>query len=145
MMKVKLSMHKTILLMGAAVLLTTTAIPDLMAQPDEILLNHVKQFIQKRRPPVPFPHGVHMERFECLACHHKYENGKNVLDEDELEEGNPAATCTACHNIKSGCNLQKVFHRQCLECHVNKRPPGEKYGPRMCIGCHLQENAEQEE
>jgi c(7)-type cytochrome triheme protein len=110
--------------------------PLLFAQPEEIILNNSKTFINKRQSSVTFPHELHMERFECLDCHHRYENNKNVLDEDELEEGNSAAQCAGCHNLKSTCDLQKAFHRQCLNCHVNNRKPGEKSGPRMCIGCH---------
>lgn len=106
------------------------------AQPEEIVLNHIKDFKIKRRPPVTFPHEFHMERFECLDCHHRYENGKNVLDEDELAEGSPAARCSTCHSLKDKCDLQKAFHRQCLGCHVNQKTPGEPTGPRMCVGCH---------
>jgi c(7)-type cytochrome triheme protein len=108
------------------------------AQPEEIILNHTEDFKEKRRPSVIFPHELHIERLECLDCHHKYENGKNVLDEDELEEGNPVAKCSGCHNLKNKCDLQKAFHRQCLNCHANNKKPGEKTGPRMCIGCHKQ-------
>jgi c(7)-type cytochrome triheme protein len=108
----------------------------LFAQPEEIIINHSKSFKNNRQAPVTFPHGLHMEKFECLDCHHRYENNKNVLDEAELEEGNPAAQCSGCHNLKRTCDLQKTFHRQCLHCHVNNRKPGEKSGPRMCIGCH---------
>jgi len=108
----------------------------LLAQPEEIIINHSKSFKNNRQAPVPFPHGLHMEKFECLDCHHRYENKKNVLDEAELEEGNPAAQCSGCHNLKRACDLQKTFHRQCLHCHANNRKPGEKSGPRMCIGCH---------
>ena len=108
----------------------------LFAQPEEIIINHSKSFANKRQPPVTFPHELHMEKYECLDCHHRYENGKNVLDEDELEEGSPAAQCAGCHNLKIACDLQKAFHRQCLYCHVNNRKPGETFGPRMCVGCH---------
>ncbi|MFO7557913.1 MAG: cytochrome c3 family protein [Desulfobacterales bacterium] len=110
----------------------------IFAQPEEIILNHTEDFKEKRRPSVTFPHALHFERLECLDCHHRYENGKNVLDEDELEEGNPAAKCSGCHNLKNSCDLQKAFHRQCLYCHANNKTPGEKTGPRMCIGCHKQ-------
>jgi len=106
------------------------------AQPEEILLNHIKDFKIKRRPPVTFPHELHMERFECLDCHHRYEKGKNVLDESELEEGSPAAKCSTCHSLKNKCDLKNAFHRQCLNCHVNNKVPGEPTGPRMCVGCH---------
>ncbi|MBW1898994.1 MAG: cytochrome c3 family protein [Deltaproteobacteria bacterium] len=108
----------------------------IFAQPEEIILNHTENSKEKRRPSVIFPHELHMESYECLDCHHKYENGENVLDEDELEEDNPAAKCSGCHDLENKCDLQKTFHRQCLNCHVNNKIPGEKPGPRMCIGCH---------
>ncbi len=108
----------------------------LFAQPEEITINYSKTQKSNRLAPVTFPHELHIENYECLDCHHKYENGENVLEEDELEEGNPAANCTGCHNLKKNCDLQKTFHRQCLSCHVNKQTSFETHAPRMCTGCH---------
>ncbi len=108
----------------------------LYAQPEEILLKHDSLDGERDRPPVLFPHELHMDNYECLDCHHKYEKGENVLDEAELEDGNPSAQCITCHEFKTNCCLQKVFHKQCMGCHVEKRKPGEKKGPRKCNGCH---------
>jgi len=111
----------------------------LMAQPDEILLNHSKAFGHSRQYPVRFSHGKHMSEFDCLDCHHRYENKQNVLDSTALEEGSPAAQCITCHNPKSNCQLQTVFHKQCLGCHTQIRKTGRESGPRLCIDCHPKE------
>ena len=111
----------------------------LRAQPDEILLNHSKVFGHSRQNPVRFPHEKHMNDFDCLDCHHRYENKKNVLDKAELEPGSPAASCTTCHNPESNCKLQTVFHKSCLGCHIQLRKKGRKSGPRLCIDCHPKE------
>lgn len=113
--------------------------PPLMAQPDEILLNHSKAFGRSRLNPVRFSHEKHMSDFDCLDCHHRYKDKKNVLDTSELEEGSPAAQCTTCHNPASNCQLQTVFHKQCLGCHTQLQKTGRKSGPRMCIECHPRE------
>ena len=106
------------------------------AQPDDIILNHESTFVKKRRSAVPFPHGLHMENYACLDCHHKFKDGENILDEDELEDGNPAAQCVTCHDLNSNCNLHKAFHIQCLDCHVEESGKGINSGPRQCRGCH---------
>ena len=55
-------------------------------------------FQTRERPPVPFPHGRHMEEgLSCKDCHHRYEQGKNVLDESDLEPGKPGIRCQECH------------------------------------------------
>jgi hypothetical protein len=111
----------------------------LRAQPDEILLNHSKAFNHSRQHPVRFSHEKHMNDFDCLDCHHRYENKKNVLDKSVLEEGSPAAKCTTCHNPGSNCQLQAVFHKMCLSCHTQIQKSGRKGGPRLCIECHPKE------
>jgi len=110
--------------------------PRCLAQPDDIVLNHENAFKTKRRSVVNFPHGRHMENYGCLDCHHRYEDGENVLDEDELEEGNPAAVCSTCHGLKTDCDLHKAFHCLCLDCHAKESKAGVATGPRQCKGCH---------
>ena len=128
--------HLTLLLFIAVILVFPVS--DLPAQPDHILLNHPEVFKKRERPPVGFPHDRHMGGdLSCMDCHHKVENGKNVLDESTLQAGNKGIRCSACHDTKQGIDLQRAFHHQCLSCH--KRREGEKKttGPRFCGGCHL--------
>ena len=106
------------------------------AQPETILLNNVKAFKKKQRSPVNFNHELHMESLECMDCHHKYENGENVVDEAELEEGNPEILCSSCHSDKTKIDLQKAFHRQCMGCHTKYAKEGQTTGPRLCGECH---------
>jgi DNA-directed RNA polymerase subunit RPC12/RpoP len=80
-----------------------------------------------------------MGLYECLACHHDYKDGINVLNEDDLEEGNPAIRCAACHNGQGELDRQKAFHRQCMGCHIETRKAGQATGPEMCGTCHLPE------
>ena len=110
----------------------------LRAQPEEILLNHNEKSGYSHRNPVRFPHEEHMNDFDCLDCHHRYENKKNVLDPSELEEGNPTAKCTTCHKPESCCQLQSVFHSMCMGCHIRLQKSGRKSGPRLCNDCHPQ-------
>jgi hypothetical protein len=114
-------------------------IVSLRAQPDEILLNHSKIFGHSRQNPVRFPHGEHLNDFDCLDCHHRYVNKKNILNRGELVEGAPAAKCTTCHNPQSDCKLQTFFHKLCLGCHLELQKAGRKSGPRLCIDCHPKE------
>ncbi|NOY70343.1 MAG: cytochrome c3 family protein [Deltaproteobacteria bacterium] len=97
------------------------------------------------RPPVDFLdnyHDTHMENLDCLDCHHKYLNGKNVLDEDDLEEGNPDILCSSCHKDNSKLNLRRAFHKQCIGCHDKLSAKGERRGPSLCGECHSRHKVE---
>lgn len=107
-----------------------------LGQPEEILLDNADTFDKKQRTAVTFQHESHMEGFECLDCHHQYEDGENVLDEGELEEDAENVTCASCHNGDSEIGLQKAFHRQCMGCHMKLRKAGQSTGPELCGECH---------
>ena len=98
------------------------------AQQEKMTLGNPEAIGKPDRPAVVFTHNGHAERgLSCKDCHHRYDNGKNVLDESELQEGNKAIRCSACHPPQG---LQKAFHRQCIGCHRQKA------GPRFCGQCH---------
>ena len=106
------------------------------SQSEEILLDNTNAYDKKQRAAVMFQHELHMEGLECLQCHHQYENGENVLDESELEEGADNIACASCHNDDSDIDLRKAFHRQCMGCHVSYRKDGQNTGPELCGECH---------
>jgi len=104
----------------------------LSAQPEQMVLEG------KTRPAVTFPHQRHMEaELSCKDCHHVYENGKNILDESKLEEGNKDIRCSACHGPKSRLNLEEAFHNQCIGCHRKAQVEKKKTVPQYCGGCHV--------
>jgi hypothetical protein len=120
-----------VLMITVALLLVLTGSP-LRAQPDKIVLEG------KTRPAVTLPHNRHVEAgLSCKDCHHLYENGKNILDESKLEEGNKDLRCLACHGHKSHLNLEKAFHNQCTGCHRKVQMEKKKAGPQYCGGCHV--------
>jgi c(7)-type cytochrome triheme protein len=106
-----------------------------LAQDEEILLN-TGEDIPAQRTAVAFSHDLHMGLYECLDCHHDYKDSINVLDEDNLEEGNPDIRCSACHNAQTDLGRQKAYHRQCIGCHIDTRKAGNASGPEMCGACH---------
>ena len=83
-----------------------------------------------RRPPVPFDHDAHADEFDCLDCHHRFEDGENVLDPEDLYTGDVPASCAACHNDTPD-DLMRAFHGQCATCH-----DGHDDAPKSCNGCH---------
>jgi c(7)-type cytochrome triheme protein len=110
----------------------------LRAQPDKMVLDSSKVSGEKQRPAVTFPHNRHVEiGLSCMDCHHFYQDGKNILDESKLEEGNKDIRCSACHGPKSRLNLQEAFHDQCTGCHKRYQKENKKTGPRYCGGCHI--------
>jgi len=110
-------------------------ITSLYAQDSEIYIDNVSAYNRKNRAAVYFSHENHMETFECLDCHHNYQNGENVLDEDELDEDG-SARCAACHSKDASIELRTAYHRQCIGCHrqVNKQEAARL--PITCGDCH---------
>lgn len=90
-------------------------------------------FISKtsHMPSAQFPHEEHMEFLECRDCHHVYKDGSNVLDENELYEGNPDIQCASCHNGQKSFSSLRAYHRQCIRCHETQGQ-----GPVVCGDCH---------
>jgi hypothetical protein len=120
-----------VLMITVAVLLVLTG-SSLRAQPDKIVLEG------KTRPAVTLPHNKHVEAgLSCKDCHHIYENGKNILDESKLEEGNQDIRCSTCHGPKFRPNLEQAFHNQCMGCHTRYQKEKKKTGPRFCGECHV--------
>jgi hypothetical protein len=77
-----------------------------------------------------------MENVEdCKACHHRFENGENVLQEDELD-GSDAMRCRTCHNADASLDAKQAFHRQCIQCHRTLEKEGKASAPRTCGQCH---------
>jgi len=98
------------------------------------------EFHKNQRPPVLFlenHHDQHMENQDCLECHHKYKNGKNVLDEEDLDEDNTDTSCASCHNNHEKYDLQQAYHKQCIGCHDRLSTANIKAGPILCGECHI--------
>lgn len=131
-------MKKRGVILFLGTVLVAVMISTLSAQPEEIILNNAKVYEKKQRPAVTFPHEVHMAGdLSCTDCHHQYSNGENVLDENELEEGNPDIRCATCHDRETRINIRQAFHRQCVGCHARTQKEGKTSGPRLCGECHI--------
>ena len=93
-----------------------------------------------------FTHEKHIKGHEiaCSECHHVYEQGKNVWNEDM-----PIQKCEACHDdptIKNEKklppdmqkkNLKLAFHGNCRGCHKPlKKANPESQVPVTCSQCH---------
>jgi hypothetical protein len=134
-MGVMTNYHKTVIIL---LLLTSVAVASVgYAQEEEIVLDHPDAYASRKRTAVTFPHELHMDTFDCLECHHDYVKGENVLDEGELEEGNPAIRCTSCHHSASRPDLRHAYHFQCMGCHRRMRIEGQATGPELCGECHI--------
>ena len=131
-------MKKNRVLMITVVALLFFVVSPLGAQPDKIVFDPLKGFGKSNRPGVTFAHNRHVEAgLSCKDCHHVYENGKNVLDESKLEEGNQGFRCSACHGPKFRMDLEQAFHDQCIGCHRKLSKEKKKTGPGFCGQCHV--------
>ncbi len=111
----------------------------LFAQMESITISN-QVFKSRSRSSVQFNHGNHMmiEGVSCTDCHHRFENGKNVLDTSELTSENKSIFCSSCHMNES--SLKNSYHRLCIGCHqsmtkslINKNKTA---APRLCGECH---------
>lgn len=115
-----------------------SALPGAMGQEEELFLDNPDAYRHKNRPGVTLPHETHMEEFECLDCHHDYDEiGENIFDEDTLEEGNEDLKCASCHDAGAHVDLKSAFHGQCIGCHRDLRKSGEAKAPELCGECHV--------
>ena len=89
-------------------------------------------FENPQRPPAVFHHEEHNENAgldDCNRCHHLYEEGVYIEDEDSTDQ-----SCSECHELddKEKLPLMKVFHLNCKGCHQEQ-----EQGPVACGECHL--------
>jgi len=125
-------------LLIAVIALLTFVVSPLNAQPDKMVFDPLKIFGKSKRASVTFSHNRHVEGgLSCKECHHVYENGKNVLNESKLEEGNQGIRCSACHGPKFRIDLERAFHNQCIGCHRKLFKERKRTGPRFCGQCHV--------
>ena len=115
-------------LLAAAVLFSLPA----LSQED---MTHVPTtaFAKTQRPAAVFKHDEHNEKAaieNCNACHHVWENGKLVEDQDSA--GVPCADCHALEQDGDTPGLQDAYHQQCWGCHEQQGK-----GPVMCGECHV--------
>lgn len=140
----KNSLHKIRIYAGlvfTAYFLLATFIPylvsysSLYAQDADIYIENTAFYHSKSRSAVYFSHENHMGSNDCLDCHHDYQNGENVLDEDDLEN-DESASCASCHSKEASIDLKTAYHRQCMGCHrhVNKQEADTL--PITCQDCH---------
>lgn len=107
----------------------------LYAQDAEIHIENTGSYRGNSRPAVYFSHENHMGLHECLDCHHDYKDGKNILNEDDLDEDG-SAECARCHSEGTAIELKTAYHRQCMGCHrrINKQEAAAL--PITCEDCH---------
>lgn len=105
--------------------------------PDEIYIEN-KVYRTDRKGSVYFSHIEHAEGYvdNCNACHHDYQDGKNVW-----QEGQPVQKCSVCHDpSKRNGKIRKLniaYHKNCKGCHQKLAKQGGTEAPyRQCTDCH---------
>jgi len=99
----------------------------------DMKLQHKDTFTNPKRGPVMFSHRAHHQDYglKCNACHHEYEEGKNIW-----KEGDSANACADCHdepykNVGKMPSLHQAFHKNCVNCHK-----ATDSAPTACADCH---------
>lgn len=115
--------------------------------PDTLILDTLRELYE----PVVFNHGMHMDVFDCSACHHHTVEGtaEQPICSRCHRNGEAAehVTCSACHHSAQDSHsipgsppgstyhidkpgLKGALHLQCLGCHKTEG------GPKACRECH---------
>ena len=105
------------------------------APPDEITIDDC----QSKQAAVKFPHKAHMEKTECVTCHHTQKD----LKADAAVE---VQKCGSCHTAPEKAETPKCaemsltknpFHIGCINCHKEdaKKNTATK-APTKCADCH---------
>ncbi|MFC1867911.1 acidic tetraheme cytochrome c3 TmcA [Thermodesulfobacteriota bacterium] len=90
-------------------------------------------FEYPQRPSAWFNHDIHNEAAEiddCIECHHVYEDGVRLDDEDSTD-----SRCSDCHDLEQADDmpgLMDAYHLNCKGCHK-----ANSAGPIMCGECHV--------
>jgi hypothetical protein len=106
--------------------------------PEEVTISN-EGYKTDKKGPVKLSHKKHAEEYkvDCLECHHKYENGKNVL-----KKGDPIEKCGKCHSPvkKEGkvLKLNLAYHKNCKDCHkkIVEQDSSKKAPFKKCNDCH---------
>jgi hypothetical protein len=74
----------------------------------------------EKKSAVSFPHGKHIENFDCVKCHH------TAKAKDDIK------SCFECHGKDASAPIVKdAFHNSCTACHKEQGK-----GPTKCKECH---------
>lgn len=123
---------RTIITLVLAGLLTVLFVGAAQSQ-DDIMELKADAFDKHSRPAAVFMHDDHNEKaelYDCNVCHHVYEDGKFMEDDDSV--GIP---CSDCHGLEANGSqpgLMTAYHKQCKGCHQDKAK-----GPLACGECHV--------
>lgn len=97
---------------------------------DLITIDSIAPLDTLQRPPVRFPHGIHVsatsESTGCLACH-----------DPAPGTGHGISFSMKNRHELSGEALQDLYHNQCIGCHADRETAGLATGPQVCSGCHV--------
>lgn len=104
---------------------------------DETIIINSPELGEHKRPLVEFPHLIHEDLYDCMECHHDY-------DESGVNIGGDGGYCADCHTVKAGDNpvpLLDAVHSQCLGCHAEAIvTSANKNMPQMCGQCHARKD-----
>ena len=117
-------MRRRITALAAALAILAAGSGLLHAQPEFITITSARAFGTLSRPPVQFPHQLHvsLDGMRCASCHHHSGAGKSSI------------RCAGCHVGR--LEIRNAFHRSCVGCHDAAQSRGVPTGPRTCGQCH---------
>ncbi len=125
-----------IILVLTCLMFLTVGVLTAADMPDTVTIN-TEGYKKDIKGPVDFSHMKHATEYgaECTACHHEYEDGKNIWDADV-----PVKKCIDCHdpneNQGNAKKLMLAYHNNCRDCHKEVNKEGKNAPDKSCDDCH---------
>ena len=136
-MRIKKGLLTLIILAFAGVFFISIGVLIASDVPDDVSIEN-DGYKKDKKGPVALSHLKHNQEYKvvCVACHHVYEDGKNIW-----KEGDPTQKCSECHDPlkkqEEVLKLQLAYHKNCKSCHKKAIVDGKKDAPyKKCTGCH---------
>ena len=111
------------------------------ASVDTIVIDTLARFGLKDKPPVPFRHDFHTEVLEkqqkdCFACHIK-ESLPPFASADQGPQTNERMSIKFMRLKDTNAKeVRKIYHENCIGCHMTMAEKGGEFGPVVCGECH---------
>ncbi|HUU03481.1 MAG TPA: cytochrome c3 family protein [Myxococcota bacterium] len=92
---------------------------------------------------IRFDYSLHFRHVKakeekCDSCHHVFDKLQKKLVYKKKSE----SACRDCHGKRDEgkkLSLRNAAHRDCINCHLERKAKGQKAGPERCVGCHSEE------
>lgn len=127
---------------GAEGLKTVPAEPPAEKRVDNILID-MSRLGETEKPAVLFSHDLHTEALakqnqDCFSCHLKEKKPQSLISDPALQSEPPERMSVKFKRLQdtTAGEVRRIYHDNCIRCHMDQWEKGVKAGPVVCGECH---------